>query len=132
MAGTARPATGGDRSLRKRAILGEEELRRVQADELAGAHLLHLHAAGELAGAQPHEGDAVAVVGVHVGLDLEDEAGDLGIGGIDGVGLGGLRSRRGRVFRQRAQQRIDAEGAQRRAELRREPPQRRKELLPGQ
>ena len=25
----------------------------------------------------PHEGDAVAVLRVHVGLDLEDEAGDL-------------------------------------------------------
>ena len=31
----------------------------------------------ELARADAHEGDAVAVVGVHVRLDLEDEAGHL-------------------------------------------------------
>ena len=46
----------------KRAILREKELRRVQADGFSGAHLLDLHAARELARAQPHEGDAVAVV----------------------------------------------------------------------
>ena len=56
-----------------RAVLREEELRRVERDRLAGAHLLDLHAAGELARAQPRERDAVAVVRVHVGLDLEHE-----------------------------------------------------------
>jgi hypothetical protein len=45
---------------------------------LAGAHELRLHAALQLARADAHEGDAVAVVGVHVRLDLEDEAGHLG------------------------------------------------------
>jgi hypothetical protein len=36
-----------------------------------------LHAALEGAGAQPHEGDAVAVLRVHIGLHLEDEAGHI-------------------------------------------------------
>jgi hypothetical protein len=39
--------------------------------------LLELHAALEAAGADAQEGDAVAVLGVHVGLDLEHEAGEL-------------------------------------------------------
>ena len=37
------------------------------------------HVALELAGADAHEGDAVAVLRVHVRLDLEDEAGEGGI-----------------------------------------------------
>ncbi len=43
----------------------------------------HLHAALEMARAQAHEGDAVAVLGIHVGLDLEDEAGDLVLRRLD-------------------------------------------------
>jgi hypothetical protein len=41
------------------------------------AHMGQLHAALEMARGQAHEGHAVAVLGVHVGLHLEDEAGDL-------------------------------------------------------
>ena len=68
---------GGD------AAAGEEELRRRQAHRLAGAHQLGLHAALQLARADAHEGDAVAVVGVHVGLDLEDEGAHLRLGRLD-------------------------------------------------
>ena len=50
------------------------------ADRLAGAHELRLHAALEPARADAHEGDAVAMVRVHVGLDLEDEAGHAVLG----------------------------------------------------
>ena len=46
---------------------------------LAGAHVLHLHAPRELARADAHEGDAVAMVGIHVRLDLEDDAGHRGL-----------------------------------------------------
>ena len=58
-----------------RAVLREEELRRAEPDRLAGADQLRPHAphAG-LTRAHPHEGDAVAVVRIHVRLDLEDEA----------------------------------------------------------
>jgi len=42
----------------------------------------YLHAAVEAAGTHAHEGDAVAVARVHVGLDLEHEAGELGIVGL--------------------------------------------------
>ncbi|MPN17758.1 hypothetical protein SDC9_165113 [bioreactor metagenome] len=46
----------------------------VDRQGLAGGHLLDLHAPVEAAGTDAQEGDAVAVLGVHVGLDLEHEA----------------------------------------------------------
>ena len=91
------------------AIAGEEQDGRVDRQDLAGAHLRELHAAAELAAAQPQEGDAVAVVGVHVGLDLEDEARDLGFGGLDRPRLGRLRARRRRPGGQRVQKLAHAE-----------------------
>src|SRR3546814_2041009 len=59
------------------AVARQEQHRVVHVDGLAAARMLQLGAALEVAGAQPQEGDAVAVVGVHVGLDLEHEAADL-------------------------------------------------------
>ena len=88
---------------------------------LAGILHLQLHAAFELARAQFQHGDAVAVVRVHVRLDLEDEAGDFLFRRVDdGVdarpcsaltvfGDGAKRA-------DRRQQLIDAVVAQRRAE----------------
>ena len=64
----------GIRLFGQRAVLREEELRRVERDRFAGAHLLDLHAARQLAGAEPRKGDTVAVIGVHIGLDLEHES----------------------------------------------------------
>ena len=55
----------------------------LSAHRLAGAHQLRLHAARQLARADAHEGDAVAVVRVHVRLDLEDEAGHRRLAGLD-------------------------------------------------
>ena len=66
---------------------------------LAGAGLLELHAAPEFARAQPQERDAVAMVRVHVGLDLEDEAGDFGVGGMHGARPCGLLRRGGGALR---------------------------------
>ena len=61
--------------LGERAVLGEEKFGACRPIGLAGAHMHDLHAARKLAGADPHEGDAVAVVRVHVGLHLEHEPG---------------------------------------------------------
>jgi hypothetical protein len=68
----------------------------------------HLHVAGEDAGADAQEGDLVAVAGVHVGLDLEDEAGEGGMVGGDE----GRRTRRGGgggVVEEGVEQELDAE-----------------------
>ena len=99
-----------------RAVLREEELRRVERDRLAGADLLDLHAAGELARAQPRERDAVAVVRVHVGLDLEHEGRHVRLVGLDGALVGLLRARRRRHAADGVEQIADAEVLQRRAE----------------
>src|SRR3546814_7026055 len=76
--------------------------------------MLQLGAALEVAGAQPQEGDAVAVVGVHVGLDLEHEAADLVFGRLHLAALRRLRARRRRHVGDALQQLADAEVVQRR------------------
>src|SRR3546814_1687267 len=58
--------------------------------------MLQLGAALEVAGAEPEEGDAVAMIGIHVGLDLEHEAADAVLGRQHLARLGRLRARRGR------------------------------------
>ena len=59
------------------ALAGEEQDGIVHPDGLAGARLFQLHVAAELARGQAQERHPVAVVGVHIGLDLEDKAGDF-------------------------------------------------------
>ena len=49
----------------------------IDRQRLAAVALLDLHAALELARADAQEGDPVAVLGVHVGLDLEHETGEF-------------------------------------------------------
>ena len=99
-----------------RSILGEEELRARQRHALAGAHQLGLHAAAELARAQPREGDAVAVVRIHVGLDLEHERAHARLGRLHLAQVGILRARRRRELAEAIEQIADAEIAQRAAE----------------
>ena len=71
--------------------------------------MLHLHTALELAGAHAQEGDAVAVLGVHIGLDLEHEAGELAFGGRDFAHGGVAQLRRRRPVDQRVQDFAHAE-----------------------
>ena len=56
------------------AVLAEQLLWPRQADGPAAAGVLHGHVLLEMAGADAHEGDPVAVARVHVGLQLEHEA----------------------------------------------------------
>jgi hypothetical protein len=74
---TTSPANASSASC---AVLRKEEHCGVlTAHRLAGARLSSsLHAPAEPPGADAQEGDAVAVVRVHVRLDLEDEAGERG------------------------------------------------------
>ena len=48
-----------------------------QPQRLAGPFEGHIHSAVKFPGADPHEGDPVAMLGVHVGLNLENEAGEF-------------------------------------------------------
>src|SRR5690606_23205081 len=83
---------------------------------LAGAHQLGLHAALERARADAHEGDTVAVVGVHVRLDLEDEGRHLVFRRLDAARVRFLRTRRRRPVAKRLDQVAYAVIAQRRTE----------------
>jgi hypothetical protein len=84
------------------AFAAEELVGGGEADGLAGALVRDDHVAVELARADAAERDAVAVLGVHVRLDLEDEAGEFR--GIDrddtflrsGGGLAAVGAQRGR------------------------------------
>ena len=109
----------GERLVGDLALAGEEELRRVQRDRLAGAHLLQPHAAHQPARADAGEGDAVAVVGVHVRLDLEHQRGQAGLGRLDHARVGRLRARRRAVFGQAVQQVADADALDGAAEIHR-------------
>ena len=65
------------------AVLGEEEKRRIDRHLLAGADLAQPHPLGQPAGAEPHESHPVTVIGIHIGLNLEDEAGQRWLIGLD-------------------------------------------------
>src|SRR5438132_1283440 len=58
------------------ALPRQEEYRVLHRQQALGARILQLHAALETAGAYTHEGDAVAVLWVDIGLHLEDKTGD--------------------------------------------------------
>ena len=70
----------------------------------------------EDAGADLQEGDAVAVVGIHVGVDLEDEARHFGFGGLYRAGFGLRGAGRGGDADEAFEQLSDAEVVDRRAE----------------
>src|SRR5437868_4860628 len=83
----------------------------------AGAPQLGLHAAAEFAGAQPCERDAVAVVRIHIGLDLEHEGAHARLRCLDLAQIAFLRPRLRREAPKALQQIADAEIAQRAAEI---------------
>ena len=102
------------------AVLAEELVRGREADRLSGLRVQDRHVALELAGADAHEGDPVAVPGVHVRLDLEDEGRELveGDGDLDRSAsrdrAAGLR--RDRVLEEAVQEELDPEIVDRAAE----------------
>ena len=67
-------------------------------------------------GTNPKKGNTIPVFGIHVGLDLEDEAGDILLVGGDLARLGRLGLRFGTVIADAVHQVADAEGVDRGAE----------------
>ena len=103
--------------LRQFTVLREEHDRAVDRDRLAMARGRQFHAPPELARAEPHERNPVAVLRVHIGLHLEDEAGDIVVIRRHRLGLGRLGARRRGVIGQCLDQFGNAEFFQRRAEI---------------
>ena len=108
----ARPGFLDDLALRSEELVGHGE---AQAALLA--HVPHLHAAAEAATADAQEGQAVAVRGVHVRLDLEDEPAEALVGRIDRPAARAVawRGRRGKLH-ERGEELVHADLRPRRAE----------------
>ena len=58
------------------SVLSHELLRLRESYLLTESHVIDRHVLLVLTGADPHEGHTVSVVGIHVSLDLEYEAGE--------------------------------------------------------
>jgi len=80
----------------ERAILRKKELRGRQCQRLCRSRQLRFHSAPQFARAKTGKGDAVAMIGIHVGLDLENEGRHGIFVRVHGARIGGLRTRRGR------------------------------------
>ena len=105
-----------------RALLRHELLRLRELERLAALHVQVLMVALELARADAHEGDAVAVGLVHVRLDLEHERGKRRLHRVDHAVGRRARQRRHRHVQEVFQKRLDAEIRQRGAEEHRTEP----------
>ena len=99
------------------ALGGEEQDGIVHPDGFAGAGLFQLHVAAKTSRRQTQKRHPVAVIGIHIGLDLEDKAADFVIGGLHRAPDRRLVARRRRMRGQSAQQLGDAEILQRRTEI---------------
>ena len=99
-----------------RLFLGHESRRRGEFHLFAAAHVQEILVTFERAGADLQEGDAVAVVRIHVGVDLEDEACHFLLGRLHDPGFGRRRARRGGDADETLQQLLHAEIIDRRAE----------------
>ena len=78
------------------AVIGHHRRARGKLELAVALHVEGIHAALELARANAHKSDAVAVVLVHVGLDLKDKAAKVVAAGIDRlagerIGIGARR-----------------------------------------
>ena len=99
-----------------RFLLGHEGGRRGELELLAAADVQVVLVAFEHTGTDLQEGDSVAVVRVHVGVDLEDESGHLLLLGFDQTGLGRSRSGRRGDAEETFEQLTHAEVVDRRSE----------------
>src|SRR5690606_4373583 len=89
-------------------IRGHERDRVGDANLAAEADVVQFHSGTIAARANAHERDPVAVRGIHVRLDLEDESRERGLERIDATRLGVARQRRRRVLDERVEQLLDA------------------------
>ena len=84
------------RLVNNRAVIGHHRSARGQLELAVALHMEGIHATLELTRANAHKGNTVAVVLVHVGLDLKDKAAKVVLGGRDRlagerIGIGARR-----------------------------------------
>ena len=91
------------------ALIGKKLVRTGEPDFLAGAGMDDGHIALESAGADAHEGDAVAMPRIHVRLDFENETGKSGIFGRNGAVANAVRPGRGGMLEETIEHQLDTE-----------------------
>ena len=106
----------GVRLLDRLPVLTEEAVRAGEADRPPQARVEDLHVLLEAPGADPQERHPVAVSRVHVRLDFEDEAGEIGIVRRHEAPIAGTRTGRRQQLGQGIEEGADAEVRQRAAE----------------
>ena len=107
----------GARLVHRGAVVGHHRRARGQLDLAVALHVVGVHAALEAPRAHAQKRHAVAVVLVHVGLDLEDKAREGRVDRGDLLAREGVRvrARGGRHAQEVAQERLHAEVGERRA-----------------
>ncbi len=104
------------RLVNRLALLPEELVRTRKAHLPAGARVRDNHVALKAPRADAHERDAVAVLRVHVRLDLEDKAGERPVVRGHQAVAGAVRTGRRGTLQERVEQQLDAEVVHRAAE----------------
>ena len=118
--------------LDERSLLREELERFRELQRPARARVQNFHAARELPRHDPHERDAVAVRGIHVRLDLEDEARELRLERVHEARRRLAGQRRGSELEKALQEGLDAEVVARAAEEDgRDPSRQERRLIEG-
>ena len=101
----------------KKSITGRHQLLRLRkAHLLAALNVVVFGVPLEFAGADPHECQTVPMRLVHVGLDLKDEGGEIGVEGVHSSLVGNPGQGRGSQLQEGFQEGLDAEVGQRGAE----------------
>ena len=95
--------------LGKLAVGGKEEYRVGDCHRFFAAHMGQLHAAFEVARGHAHKGNTVTMFWIHVGLDLENKARNLGFFGGDVARLGFLDLRLRAVLADAVHELLNAE-----------------------
>lgn len=91
------------------AVACEEALGVGEADGIAGAGVDYVHISLEFPGDDAYEGNSIAVFGVHVCLDFEDEGGEVLGGGRDGDVAAGSGEWRWGELEKAIEEELDAE-----------------------
>ena len=98
------------------AVIRHHLLRLGESGFLLSLYMPDFHIRIKVPGDDPHEGDPVSVILIHIRLDLEDEGGEIILLRIDQSRVGHARQGGGRHFQEMLQEGLHTEVRQRRAE----------------
>jgi len=106
----------GIRLLDDRPLIGKKAVGTLQSQRLARLRVDHRQPALEAPGTDAHEGHAVTVLGIHIGLNLEHKAGKSWLCRVDRPHIAQIGLRSGRQFDESVEELAHPEVGQRAAE----------------